>query len=163
MAVGDETAIREAMRSISASVTAAKRKIKPSNLGELTDGGNPTSKQFSVGGSLAIGEIKKGITQLKGLGVSHGKGQERTEGRHSQLADTPGNFLHSLKKQLPKLEDNQNTVLQFTGAQRASQREAIQANAAILSGRKSRRSGVQIPRLPRGAGLLLPFDTQRLS
>lgn len=139
-----------------AAAQQSEKLLRKSNLG--TD--NPNTAQpndararYTVGGEAVLARRKEAETFLTGLSRS------AVSPGFSQMAS---DFLWTNNNRIKKLQNQQNSVLGVTSANRASQREAQQANAAILSGRKSRKSSVTVPRLPRAAGLLLPFDNQRL-
>lgn len=137
------------------SAVQSEKLVRPSNLGAdnpNTPKPSDARKGYIVGAEAAIAERKKAENFLTGLDRSSVP---------SDYAFAINNFLFSNSKRIKDLQNKQNISLNAVANDRASQRDAIAANQAILSGRKPRKSSATVPRLPRAAGLLIPTD-QRL-
>lgn len=159
-------ATKEEVKAVMQSVTTNFRKkfsdSRTSNLGAINPRtGEPKKGEFRVGLTPALQELTSGISQLQGLGVKATKKSGAilpiNEGglKHMNTSANPGQFLRYLINQRAKLDSRNNEVSAALAPRMAGQREAIQANAAIMAGRRTA-SSARVPRSARAAGLLLP-------
>ncbi len=150
--MAESDSLMREVAEINRSVLAARKSLRPSNLGALREDGTPKRPEFQVGQQAPLAAINAGLKRLTDLGVRN------TGSDYSSRDSEAEKLMASLRNQRRQLENNRNEVLSVTSRDRSSQREAIQANVGILSGR-TQPSSARVPRLNRGAGLLMPFSS----
>lgn len=141
------------IRAIKRSVLGARSQVRSSALGELSNKGEPIREgRFQVGNEVFLDAVRKAEQHVRAMG-----GDIPGDGNPASFKPSRYEAIFGVKKDdVERARDRHNEALTITARNRGLQREASEANRAILAGRKSR-SSVGAPRLPRGSGLLVPF------